>query len=402
MPKPRPRKQRKPAVRKDYVTVTNRSYGSALRGIRIYFEGSRPKGLSTDGRINLGKHILESLTRKFPRFRWIITQTTDSIATERGIVRVRTSHALLARMGKEEWSRRTDVKNDIVRKFFGGAFPQHFTATANPTYVSGTLARVLAAEILPRLSTDDRDALTNFLPAFIASESVGSVNLLKASAEINTLKELASTFARELDQSHGESWWQEFIRSNILLMQQGYIKALGKLNVAVGNTKFPDFSLISHDSYLDILEIKTPQTSVLREDSSRGNYYFDTEISKAIVQTENYIENVARHADAIRSFLLDEHGLSIKAVRPRGMILAGDARQLTVQKQRDDFRLLSQGIKNVSLITYDELLTRLQNYIKVLEDFSRPVQVANKEIVTSEQAAQARVRKQAKAKPGRV
>jgi hypothetical protein len=177
-------------------------------------------------------------------------------------------------------------------------------------------------------------------------------------------------------------------------MQQGYIKALGKLNVAVGNTKFPDFSLISHDSYLDILEIKTPQTPVLREDSSRGNYYFDTEISKAVVQTENYIENVARHADAIRSFLLDEHGLAIKAVRPRGIILAGDARHFTAQKQRDDFRLLSQGIKNVSLITYDELLTRLQNYIKVLEDFSRPVQAAVDRAAT--QTARRRLRK----KPG--
>lgn len=372
MPQKKARKQ-KPAARKNYVTVTNRSYGSALRGIRIYFEGGRPKGLSSDGRINFGKHILEALTRMFPRFRWIITRATDSIDIERGIARVRTSQQLLGRMGKEEWSRRTDIKNDIVRRFFASAFPQHFTSSSTPTYVSGTLARTLAPEIVPRLSTADRDALTAFLPAFIASESVGSVNLLKVSAEINTLRELAATFERELDQNHGESWWQTFIKSSILLMQQGYIKALGKLNVAVGNTKFPDFSLISHDSYLDILEIKTPQTPVLREDSSRSNYYFDAEISKAVVQTENYIENVARHADSIRSFLLDEHRLAIKAVRPRGIILAGDARQFTQQKQRDDFRLLSQGIKNISLITYDELLTRLKNYIKVLEDFSRPV-----------------------------
>jgi len=101
---------------------------------------------------------------------------------------------------------------------------------------------------------------------------VGTVELLKASAQIETLKELATNLETEIDQRHGESWWQVYIQSNILLMQQGYIKALGKLNIAIGNTKFPDFSLISHDNYLDILEIKKPDTPLLKFDSSRGNY----------------------------------------------------------------------------------------------------------------------------------
>jgi hypothetical protein len=32
-------------------------------------------------------------------------------------------------------------------------------------------------------------------------------------------------------------------------------------------------------------------------------------------------------------------------------------------------RLLSHGLKNVMVITYDELLTRLENHIKVLEQY---------------------------------
>jgi len=40
------------------------------------------------------------------------------------------------------------------------------------------------------------------------------------------------------------------------------------------------------------------------------------------------------------------------------------------QKQRDDFRLLSHGLKNVTVITYDELLVRLENHIRVLEKYS--------------------------------
>jgi len=140
--------------------------------------------------------------------------------------------------------------------------------------------------------------------------------------------------------AHPESWWQTFIKSNILLMQHGYIKALNKLNVAIGDTKFQDFCLVTHDSYLDILEIKKPDTTLLKSDSSRGNYYWDTEMAKAIIQTETYIEQVTSKAADIRSYLLDKEKINVKAVRPRGIILAGDVRTFDGAKERDDFRLL--------------------------------------------------------------
>ncbi|MDX6577835.1 MAG: hypothetical protein QOE96_3788 [Blastocatellia bacterium] len=34
-----------------------------------------------------------------------------------------------------------------------------------------------------------------------------------------------------------------------------------------------------------------------------------------------------------------------------------------------DFRLLREGIKTVTVLTYDELVTRLRNYKTVLEEF---------------------------------
>jgi hypothetical protein len=363
---------------KDYVVVSNRSYGNRLKGTRIYFEGRKPAQLRPDGSITFGKHILETLGRTFERFRWIITLETDSVTVERGITRVRTSQALLRRMGAEEWDRKRDIKNDIVRRFFSIAFPTHFTRTAAPPYVPGTLATLLDEDLIPKLSGKDRDALTNFIPAFVASESVGTVSLLKASAQIETLKELAANLDLELDRSHGESWWQDYIKRNILLIQQGYIKALEKMNVTIGTIKFPDFSLITHDNYIDILEIKKPDTPILKHDGSRGNYYWDSEMARALIQTENYIDTVGRHADAIRSHLRDTHQIDVKAVRPRGIILAGDARRFQSQKEKDDFRLLAHSTKNITVLTYDELLTRLTNYIHVLEDFSRPVSEAVK------------------------
>lgn len=356
------------------MVVSNRSYGNMLKGTKIYFEGPQPKRLRADGSIKFGKHILETLRSTFDRFRWVITEGTDSISTERGIVRVRTSLPLLGRMDKELWDRTRDIKNDIVRRFFAGAFAGHFGQDSSPVYTAGALAGLLERQnVLPRLSTEDREALMVFIPGFVASESVGTVNLLKAEAEIDSLTGLVKDLERETAKDHPESWWQSYIKANILLMQQGYIKAFDKLNVSLGGTKYPDFALITHDQYLDVLEIKRPRTLLLRQDPGRGNYYWAPEVSKALIQTENYLAFVEGQAAELRSYFLDQHRLDVKTVRPRGIVLAGDARDFTAQKQRDDFRLLCQGLKNVTILTYDELLVRLTNYVAVLQEFAASV-----------------------------
>ena len=87
-----------------------------------------------------------------------------------------------------------------------------------------------------------------------------------------------------------------------------------------------------------------------------------------MIQVENYISQITAKSAEVRSFILDNYKIDLSVVRPRGIILAGDARTLESQKEKNDLRLLSQGLKNITIVTYDELLTRLHNYIKVLEE----------------------------------
>lgn len=359
---------------KKFVTVSNKSYGNALKGMRIYYEGTRPSNLGEDGRISFGKHMLEHLRKKFAaKFRWILTPSIDSITISYGVARVRTSKAFMARLNGESYERTRDIKNDIVSRRLASAFPSHFTSANTSVYVPNTLAKVVSKDIVSKLSSQDRDAINAFLPDYLASESAKSVSALKASAEIESLRGLADSFETAMGQQKSEAWWQSFIKANILLIQQGYIKAIEKMNTAIGNTKFPDFLLVTHDNYLDILEIKKPSTELLKHDASRNNYFWDSEVSKAVVQVENYISNITLHADNVRTYILDTYKIDLKIVRPRGIILVGDAGTLTSQKQRDDLRLLSQGLKNINIVTYDELLTRLRNYIEVLEEASASV-----------------------------
>ena len=364
--KPNKPNKKKP---KNYVVVSNSSYGKALKGQRIYFEGKKPTRLSDDGRITFGKNILEILGKKFgPKFRWTITEATDEIVVRYGITHVRTSKRLLDRMFGENFERSREVKNEIVQRRFFYAFPSHFTTPPPAAYVPGSIAKILTGGVLQKLSSEDKEALNQILPDFLKAEAMSSI-AIKA-VEIDSLKRLATEFKAELSNQHPESWWQNYIQARILIMQQGYIRPVEKMNVAIGNTKFPDFALVTHDNYLDILEIKKPDTTILKEDKSRGNYHWDTEIARAIIQVENYLEHISNQAAQVRSFVKDTYELELKVVRPRGFILAGNSAEFSSQKQRDDFRLLSHGLKNVTVITYDELLVRLENHIRVLEKYS--------------------------------
>ena len=174
-----------------FITVSSSSYGKALKGIKIYYEGAKPNSLRADGSISFGKHILQLLKRSYTKFQWIITADTDSITKSYNIVRVRTSVRTLAKMHTENLNRNRDSKTDIVSQFFSRIYPGTFTAKPIAPYVPGTIAQLLKTEILTRLSSADKDALNAFLPDFISAESYNSVNILKASSKIKTLKGIA-------------------------------------------------------------------------------------------------------------------------------------------------------------------------------------------------------------------
>src|SRR5207237_715355 len=139
------------------------------------------------------KHILELLKKAFgDKFQLILTEETDSVTRTYGIHRVRISVVLLNKMNQELWDRTRDIKNDIIRRFFSIVFPLEFQTDDTAVYVPGTLAGLLTKDISKKLSTEDREAVQTFLPSFLASESIKSVNLLKAATQIKSLKELAT------------------------------------------------------------------------------------------------------------------------------------------------------------------------------------------------------------------
>ena len=163
--------------------------------------------------------------------------------------------------------------------------------------------------------------------------------------------------------SQNEAIWQKFLSDYILILRNSYGEVLEKESVSLEG-KFPDFMLIDPYSYLDIYEIKKPTTNLLKHDRSRNNYYWDTEISKAISQVENYIHQVQRHSDSLINDIRRNKGIEVNIVRPRGYIIAGLRKQLKNSKMLDDLRILNESLKNIDIIFYDDLLNNLEAFVR--------------------------------------
>jgi hypothetical protein len=352
------------------------SYGE-FDGKKLFYTGfaKRPGFLPESRRGFAGlKHLLELLKRKFRKFELTFTPDEDSVRKDGSTNKIRLSAKAIRRFSQRRWDGNRELNLRLGKQLLAEALPTHFSS-ADPfySYQRGMFAGVLIDAFDPRtLSVEDRKALTKFVLGRV-SEATGSLDIATAykttrDAQLVYLERLVAEFDREIARGHDESWWQTYFGKNILYFQDNYIRRIEKMNVMVAGTQFPDFAVVTSDGYLDIIEIKKPGTDLLRLDDARHNYYWSTEIAKAISQVENYIDNVTKHGDTIRNKLKDDHGIELRIIKPRGIVVAGTAESFSGKpKMADDFRRLNEGLKNVQIVPYDELSQHLKNAIESIK-----------------------------------
>lgn len=131
--------------------------------------------------------------------------------------------------------------------------------------------------------------------------------------------------------------------------------------------------MVDASGNLDIIEIKKPfDNCLLAKRQYRNNYVPKAELSGAIMQAEKYLFHLSKWGrDGEKKMTQAEHKkralpeeLEIKVTNPKAMILAGRSITLT-REQRFDFEIIKRKYANiVDIITYDDLLNRLESIIK--------------------------------------
>ena len=280
----------------------------------------------------------------------------------------------LSSISKENY----ELQRISVINFLNRVFPKRFKRIKEEglIYHKNQFRNLLNKEdIIKNLSNRDTQSLIDFFPAFIKyyGDVVGGKDkLIGISKNIKItksvyLENVIKEFRRKINaKTQNEYRWQEFLRKYILIFNSSYISILEKANISLpGN--YPDFLPINVYGYLDIYEIKKPNTTLLLPDRGRKNYYWSSELSKAISQVENYIDQINKNSYALEKIIRDSKGIKIRIVGPRGFIIAGKKSQLSNNRMKDNFRLLNNSLKNIEIVLYDELLDNLRNFLKRLK-----------------------------------
>lgn len=229
--------------------------------------------------------------------------------------------------------------------------------------------RNIDSSIISELSPQDIEKLVEFFSVLITKRYTSSKSRLelleaaKIKVDQIAINDVISRFKQLLKEDPSEAKWGEFLQKNLFLVESKYVAVIPELNVMLASQRKVDFGLVDAYDYLDIFEIKKPSTKLLSAKTDRGNYYWHSETNKAIVQAEKYLFNASRKASALKEDIKRERKIDVDIIKPKAVVIIGSSDQLKNASMREDFKILRDSLKNVEIVLYDELLTRLSNQL---------------------------------------
>ncbi len=262
-------------------------------------------------------------------------------------------------------------KNIFVNSFFNLIFPKQYKTTElSDRQKAKRVVNYFGEEMITKLDKEDVEKLLDFFEMLLKTKYRSAMRkrelfqTAKIKVDDIALTQIIKEFKEKLSESYSESDWSMFLKQNLFLLDSKYVKVLPELNLVLAKPRKVDFGLVDSQGYLDIFEIKKPNTPILAKSKDRGNYYWHTHTVKAIVQAEKYLFNAEGKKDSLAKDIKREMNVNVRVVRPRAVLIIGDSRQLDNDNKKEDFRVLRTSLKNVEVILYDELLTRIKNQSK--------------------------------------
>lgn len=203
------------------------------------------------------------------------------------------------------------------------------------------------------------------------------ISLKSKDVKTDVAKKVINLFAKGTEIKQLESIWQEFFKENLLYLIFSYKKIIPKIELDVEGVKkkFPDFIGVNHYNGVDVIEIKTHLKNVLVWDDSHENFAFSSEMSKAIVQTLNYLDAIARRRfkkEDDKKEILENLTEQENLYNPRGIIVISSKDHIVrgrsklseeqEEKLKRDFTKLRNSIQNIEVLTFDEVLGIAEKY----------------------------------------
>lgn len=281
---------------------------------------------------------------------------------------------LLVRLGRINEDSNNELRGTVA-SFLSTKFPKQIKISTDDfdEYKGGEVAALLRRKkVAQKLNEEDLESLNSFFPKIFEGSlkgkkrgvKIGRATLIKNTKDITDrifLDEVIKEFESNLSKtSMSENDWQKFLSEKVFRFMANYVTTIEKQNVSI-SVSYPDFVLVDVYGFVDVFEIKKHTTPLLSLDEDHDNYYWKSDVSKAIAQIENYTDEIVRNSDDYIRAVKRKKTIDIRVVRPRGYIIAGTSKQFKNKKESADFRKLGSSLKNINFILYDELLENLKN-----------------------------------------
>lgn len=217
----------------------------------------------------------------------------------------------------------------------------------DPAAVTGAITQVLSRpEIAKHLAT-----------TVLSDELVGA---FRGVIRLQEMRSAVATLRTHLEQGEGrEQIYQDWCKAHSWAFGNAYVMSDDVREISPGDhldLLMP--TVIS--GYRDIVELKRPDVDVLLYDSTHRNYYFSSEVSKAVGQVHRYMDVLHEVATAG----LRDHPELI-AYHPRSIVVVGRSAGWPQDKLRA-LHGLNHRLNGITVMTYDQLLGQGERLIEML------------------------------------
>ena len=222
----------------------------------------------------------------------------------------------------------------------------------------------------------------------VSDKPLAQEHLLQS--EIDKFEYLRDTIVTWLERAdtYSERDWQKMIIKVILLIFPKYIAVLENVEIAdfyslPGRKKkrFIDICLVDAGGNIDVIEIKKPfDNTILSKSRYRDNSLPTRELSGSIMQAEKYIFHLSKWGVEGENKLSTKYenklpaDMPIRITNPKAMVILGrdslsGGQQLLSNSQMLDLEVIKRKYANMmDILTYDDLLRRLENIIVSLSN----------------------------------
>lgn len=189
---------------------------------------------------------------------------------------------------------------------------------------------------------------------------------------IANLKKLLAIWGENSDNSD-EEFWQRTFTENAWVLSQIFASPfldfqqkayLGGKTLENKEGKIVDF-VYRNDLSKDValIEIKTPSTKLISSKYRSGVYSINTDLTGSVVQVLGYKEQIMKDYLGLQ----ESYGEEFKVFNPQCVVIAGKLKKLE-KDQLQSFELYRKEMKNVVIITYDELFQKVQLLLDLLAE----------------------------------